>query len=95
MDALGIPNEPNTFHCGGNDAYYTMQVFLALLLRREEGASGMGGGYACERLRELAWAKAPLKREVRQKMAENAESPDLEDFDGLGDLFGGGGKWAA
>ena len=36
MNAVSIPYERNTFHCGGNDAFYTMQVFLALLIRRAE-----------------------------------------------------------
>lgn len=89
MATLGISCEPNTFHCGGNDAHYTMQAFLALLLLREERAGGRPDHRVPQRLRELAWAKAPLKREIRRKMDEARDlSCDAENFGGFGNLFG-------
>jgi DNA polymerase III epsilon subunit-like protein len=74
MSAVEIPCEADTFHCAGNDAFYTMQLFLALLVRSVERvqAEGVGGaeGSACAQLRDLAWRKAPMKKEVRRMMDE-------------------------
>lgn len=83
-----MPKEQNTFHCGGNDAYYAMQAFLALLLCRAGSTDFQPDHKVFQHLRELAWAKAPLKREMRDRMdEEDAKKGDLEDFDGLGDMF--------
>ncbi|SMR45917.1 unnamed protein product [Zymoseptoria tritici ST99CH_1E4] len=88
MSAIGIPYEDNTFHCGGNDAFYTMQVFLAMLVRRaEEEMADLGGmeGSVYTKVREMAWRAAPLKRDVRRMMDESREE---EEFGGFGGLFG-------
>lgn len=91
MSAIGIPFETNTFHCGGNDAFYTMQVFLAMLVRRAEKEMadiGAMEGIVCTKLREMAWRAAPLKRDVRRMMDESREE---EEFGGFGGLFGESG----
>ncbi|SMR47169.1 unnamed protein product [Zymoseptoria tritici ST99CH_3D1] len=88
MNAVSIPYERNTFHCGGNDAFYTMQVFLALLIRRAEEEMPDDGGFegsVYATLREMAWRAAPLKRDVRRMMDESREE---EEFGGFGGLFG-------
>lgn len=87
LNALGIPNEAHTFHCAGNDAHYTMQVLLALLVRREERAGNQAEHTAFQHFKELAWAKAPTKREVRDRLDEEAERCNAEEFDWFGCMF--------
>jgi hypothetical protein len=67
-----------------------MQLFLALLVRSVERVQAEGGGgiegRACTELRQLAWSKAPSKREVRRMMDEKREEEE-EEFGGFGGLF--------
>ncbi|SMR51221.1 unnamed protein product [Zymoseptoria tritici ST99CH_1E4] len=97
LDHLQIGYEDNTFHCAGNDACYTMQAFLALMVRRADEVTRItgSGGAACggpettmyERIKELAWKKALLKREVRSRMdVEEHRADGREDEYGV---FGG------
>lgn len=74
-----------------------MQAFLALMVHRADGVTRKtgSGAVACgdpetrmyERIKELAWKKALLKREVRSRMDAEAYRKDGQE-DECG-VFGG------
>ncbi|KAK5164644.1 uncharacterized protein LTR77_009850 [Saxophila tyrrhenica] len=72
--AHDLPFRPGSLHCAGNDAHYTLQLMLAVMLKKLDHPDGTPKSESrIEAVRELVFRPLPTRRAM-----ESSESDDWE-----------------